>query len=114
VWVHSTEPLSATQKIDQPGSAPQDWQLAMEESNSPEGVLRARVAIDQVRLSRLATQTAIGRSRASLAETRGLIVALRFAVKSRRARSPELIQGGAAAEAQRLLGALTKVQNENS
>ena len=84
----------------------------MEESNSPEGVLRARVAIAQVRLSRLATQTAIGRSRASLAETRGLIVALRFAVKGQRARSPEP-QGGAAAQAQRLREALTKIQSEN-
>jgi hypothetical protein len=75
----------------------------MKESNSPEGLLRARLAIDQVRWSRLATQNAIGRSRASLAETRSLIVALRFAVKNRQARRPKLIQGGGAVEAQRLM-----------
>ena len=51
----------------------------MEGTNSPEVLLRVRVAIDQVRLSRLATQSAIERSRSSLAETRRLLVALRFA-----------------------------------
>ena len=57
----------------------------MAESNSPEPLLRARVAIDQVMLSRLATQSAIERSRASLAEARSLLVALSFAVKNRQA-----------------------------
>ena len=41
----------------------------MEGTNSPQVLLRARVAIDQVMLSRLATQSAIERSRGSLAET---------------------------------------------
>jgi hypothetical protein len=52
-------------------------------SNCPQAPLRARVAIDQVRLARLSIQNAIERSRASLAETRVLLVALRFAVKNR-------------------------------
>jgi hypothetical protein len=55
----------------------------MMEPNSSETLLRARVLVDQVRLSRLATQNAIERSRASLAETRALLVALRFAVRNR-------------------------------
>jgi hypothetical protein len=85
----------------------------MAESNCPEALLRARVAIDQVRLSRLATQSAIERSRASLAEARSLLVALRFAVKNRQARPLKLIQGDTAVEAQHLLATLTKIQNES-
>jgi hypothetical protein len=85
----------------------------MEDSNCPEALLRARVAIDQVRLSRLATQSAIERSRASLAEARSLLVALRFAVKNRQARPLKLIQGDTAVEAQHLLATLTKIQNES-
>jgi hypothetical protein len=60
-----------------------------------------RVAVDQARLSRLATQSAIERSRTSLAETRALLVALRYAVRG---------DGEAAMEAKRLLAALTKIQ----
>jgi hypothetical protein len=85
----------------------------MAESNCPEALLRARVAIDHVRLSRLATQSAIERSRASLAEARSLLVALRFAVKNRQARPLKLIQGDTAVEAQHLLATLTKIQNES-
>jgi hypothetical protein len=76
----------------------------MAESNSPEPLLRARVAIDQVMLSRLATQSAIERSRASLAEARSLLVALSFAVQ---------IQSDTAGEAQRLMAALIKIQNDD-
>ena len=42
-----------------------------------EALVRARVLVDQVRLSRLATQSAIERSRESLAETSAALVALR-------------------------------------
>lgn len=76
-------------------------------------LLRARVAIDRARLTRLATQTAIERSRTSLAETRALIVALRFAGRNVKVRRPPIIQGHAATEAQRLLTALTKIHNQN-
>jgi hypothetical protein len=48
-----------------------------------EVLLKTQAAVDQVCSSRLETQIAIGRSRKSLAETRALIVALKFA------RSPE-------------------------
>jgi hypothetical protein len=41
--------------------------------------MRARVAIDQVRLSRLATQSAIERSRESLAQTKSALAAFRHA-----------------------------------
>jgi hypothetical protein len=86
----------------------------MAESNYPEAVLRARVAIDQVKLSRIATQSAIKRSRASLAEARSLLVALGFAVKNRQARPSKfkfkVIPRG---EAQHLIEALTKIQNDN-
>ena len=44
-----------------------------------EVLLKARVAVDQVRLSRLATQNAIERSRESLAATRAALVSLRDA-----------------------------------
>jgi hypothetical protein len=47
--------------------------------NSTEALVRARVLIDQIRLSRLATQSAIGRSRESLAETRAALVAMKHA-----------------------------------
>jgi hypothetical protein len=73
-----------------------------------ESLLRTRVAVDQVMLSRLATQSAIERSRNSLAETRALLVTLRFAVR------PNLIRGNAAIEAQRLLANLSKIKNDNS
>ena len=81
---------------------------------SSEMLLRARVAVDQARLTRLATQTAIERSRTSLAETRALIVAYRFAARSGNVRRPPIIQGQAATEAQRLLTTLAKIQNENT
>jgi|SRR5262245_26637224 len=45
--------------------------------NPTEALVRARIAIDQVRLSRLATQSAIERSRDSLAQTRSALAALR-------------------------------------
>jgi hypothetical protein len=78
-----------------------------------ETLLRTRVAVDQVMLSRLATQSAIERSRTSLAKTRSLLVALRFAVRDRLGRSPTFIRGNAALEAQRLLAKLTEIKNEN-
>jgi hypothetical protein len=59
-------------------------------------LLRTRVAVDQARLTRLATQTAIERSRTSLAETRALIVALRFAARNGGIRRPPMIEGNAA------------------
>jgi hypothetical protein len=43
-----------------------------------ECLLNVRVAVDQVRLSRLATQKAIERSRTALAETIALLVGLRY------------------------------------
>jgi len=81
----------------------------MEGTNSPQVLLRARVAIDQVMLSRLATQSAIERSRGSLAETRRLLVALRFAVDRRPHTLKIPIRRSAAVEAQRLMAALTKI-----
>ena len=44
-----------------------------------EVLLKTRVAVDRVRLSRLATQNAIERSREFLAETRAALVSLRDA-----------------------------------
>jgi hypothetical protein len=86
----------------------------MSTPNSSEMLLRAQVAVDQARLSRVETQTAIERSRTSLAKTRALLVALRFAARNGNVRRPPIIQGQAASEAQRLLTALTKIQNENT
>jgi hypothetical protein len=82
--------------------------------NSSEILLRTRVAVEQARLTRLATQTAIERSRTSLAETRALIVALRFAARNGNVRRPPIIQGKSATEARHLLVALTKIQTENT
>jgi hypothetical protein len=42
-----------------------------------EALVRARIAVDQVRFSRLATQNAIERNRQSLAEMKAILVALR-------------------------------------
>ena len=87
----------------------------MEGTNSPQVLLRARVAIDQVMLSRLATQSAIERSRGSLAETRRLLVALRFAGENRRPLTLKIpIRSSAAVEAQRLMAALTKIHMTNN
>jgi hypothetical protein len=47
-----------------------------------EALVRARIAVDQVRLSRLATQNAIERNRQSLAEMKAVLVALRDAESS--------------------------------
>ena len=44
-----------------------------------EALVRARVLVDQIRLSRLATQTAIERSRDSLSEARAALVAMKHA-----------------------------------
>ena len=41
-----------------------------------EALLRTRVLVDQIRLSKLATQSAIERSRESLAETRAALVTI--------------------------------------
>ena len=43
-----------------------------------EALVKARVAVDQIRLSRLATQNAIERSRASIAETSAALVAIKL------------------------------------
>lgn len=57
--------------------------LRYERAGSPESLLRTRVAVDQARLSRLATQKSIARSRTALAETIALLVDLRYSsVKS--------------------------------
>jgi hypothetical protein len=56
---------------------------AMKTANSEEGLVKTRIAIDQTRLSRLATQNSIERSRRSLAETRTVLNALRDALLSR-------------------------------
>jgi len=82
----------------------------MAKPNPPELLLRSRVAVDQARLTRLATQNAIQRSRISLAETRALLVSFRFAMRDREIR----IEGPAAAEAKRLLKELRKIRNENT
>jgi len=52
------------------------------DSTCPDELVRTRIAVDQARLSRLATQSAIERSRQSLAETRALLVALRYALRT--------------------------------
>jgi hypothetical protein len=51
---------------------------------TPEVLLKTQVAVEQARFSRLKTQIAIERSRQSLAETRALIVALKFASEKRK------------------------------
>ena len=50
--------------------------------SSTEALLRARIAVDQVRISRLATQNAIERGRESFSEIRAALVALRDAHSS--------------------------------
>jgi hypothetical protein len=55
----------------------------MKTANSEEGLVKTRIALDQVRLSRLATQNSIERSRHSLAEMRSVLNALRNALLSR-------------------------------
>jgi hypothetical protein len=52
----------------------QPWAVATVETKA---LVRARLAVDQIRLSRLATQNAIGRSRESIAETSAALVALK-------------------------------------
>jgi hypothetical protein len=61
----------------------------------------------------LATQSAIERSRTSLAETQALLVALRFAVQGREVEvsQPRKIDGEAAMEAKRLLATLKSQKN---
>jgi hypothetical protein len=66
-----------------------------------EALVRARIAVDQVRLSRLATQNAIERNRQSLAEMKAVLVALRDADSSalrmkvqRRINAMKLYQSG--------------------
>jgi hypothetical protein len=44
--------------------------------------VKARVLVDQVRLSRLATQNAIARSRESIAETRVALVTIKTALEA--------------------------------
>jgi hypothetical protein len=81
-------------------------------SSSSEALVRAQVAVHEARLARLTTQSAIERSRSCLAETRALLVALRFA--NRKAHRFQFIGGEAATEAKRLLAALIKIQNEST
>ena len=66
-----------------------------------EALVRARIAVDQVRFSRLATQNAIERNRQSLAEMKAILVALRDADSSalrmkvqRRINAMKLYQAG--------------------
>jgi hypothetical protein len=47
-----------------------------------EALVRARIALDQVRLSRLATQNAIERNRQSVAEMKAILIAHRDADSS--------------------------------
>jgi hypothetical protein len=56
---------------------PKDRKEGVAEVTSAEALVRSRVSVDQIRLSRLATQNAIERSRDSLAEARAALVALR-------------------------------------
>jgi hypothetical protein len=60
-------------------AAPKPMQSLVE----TEALVRARVLVDQIRLSRLATQNAIMRSRESLAETRAALVVMKHAHLSR-------------------------------
>jgi hypothetical protein len=61
----------------------QRWRfLTMIKPSPHETLVRARIAVDQVRLSRLATQNAIERNRQSLAEMKAVLVALRDAESS--------------------------------
>jgi hypothetical protein len=50
------------------------WAVATVQTTA---LVRARLAVDQIRLSRLATQNAIDRSRESIAETSAALVALK-------------------------------------
>jgi hypothetical protein len=66
-----------------------------------EALVRARMAVDQVRLSRLATQNAIERNRQSFAEVKAILVGLRDADSSalrmkvqRRINAMKLYQAG--------------------
>ena len=54
-----------------------------EPAGPPESLLKTRVAVDQARFSRLATQNAIERSRTGLAETIALLVILKCAFPKR-------------------------------
>jgi hypothetical protein len=86
----------------------------MAKPDPPELLLRSRVAVDQARLTRLATQNAIQRSRMSLAETRALLVSFRFAMRDKEIRRSPVIEGPAAAEAKKLLKELRRIRNENT
>jgi transposase len=83
-------------------------------ANAAEALESARAGIDQTRLARLTTQSAIQRSRASLAETRAQLVFLRHAVGDSIIASGPQVEGEASTEARRLLEALRQIQNENA
>ncbi len=82
-------------------------------ANAAEALESARAGIDQIRLARLTTRSAIQRSRASLAETRAQLVFLRHAVGDGIIASGPQV-GEASTEARRLLEALRQIQNENA
>jgi hypothetical protein len=85
----------------------------MTASNITEALVKARLGIDQTRLARLSTQTAIERSRHSIAKMRTLLDGLAH-LPRRAHHSPGIIKGEAAAEAQKLLLALTKIKKHNA
>jgi hypothetical protein len=58
---------------------PKDAERPSAVRHQTEALVRARVLVDQIRLSRLATQTAIERSRDSLSEARAALVAMKRA-----------------------------------
>jgi transposase len=68
-------------------------------ANAAEALESARAGIDQTRLARLTTQSAIQRSRASLAETRAQLVFLRHAVGNSIIASGPPVEGEASTEA---------------
>ena len=65
----------------------------MKTADSDQGLVRTRLAVDQVRFARLATQNSIGRSWHSLAETRALLIALRNALLSHQRTNPRDTEG---------------------
>jgi len=72
-------PIASKQAPLKKRTTPHRRYNAMTKPTPTEALVRARLAVDQIRLSRLATQNAIDRSRDSLAETRLAVNALKHA-----------------------------------
>jgi len=81
--------------------------------NVIEALVKARLAIDQTRLARLSTQSAIEKSRHSLAEIRTLLDAFAHSPRAAHRNRRMITKGEAATEARKLLAALIKIKDQN-